>query len=136
MAPGVVTVAVFFPARVSQNRMLFSDPAMDASLSGWVGCHDTLVTPSLCPRSSASFLIPQWSSTRVMRTVWSTDPLASRLPSTFHPNVKILRRCDRTTLYFQSFHVLLSPAPPLPMPPAAPLRAPLLAGALLPPLPH
>lgn len=45
------------------------------------------------------------------------------------PRARTLRRCDRTTLYFQSFHVLLSPAPPLPMPPAAPLRAPLLAGA-------
>ena len=35
----------------------------------------------------ASGLTPQWSSTRLMRTVWSTDPLASRLPSQFHPSV-------------------------------------------------
>lgn len=110
-----------------------------------------------------------------MRTVWSTDPLASRLPSLFHPSVytwggavrlqllrraaaalgrchcrrhgnaaarancscdggrpvrvtearsarpwPTLRRCAFTALYFQSFHVGPSPAPPLPMlPPPA-----------------
>ena len=33
----------------------------------------------------------QWSSTRVMRTDWSTEPLASRLPSEFHPSVYTCR---------------------------------------------
>lgn len=36
------------------HRTLFSCPAMEASLSGCVGCHLRYVTPSLCPRSSDS----------------------------------------------------------------------------------
>ena len=119
---------------------------MEASLSGCTGCQARLVTPSVCPRNSASCLIcsqavrpgqhkavqhmlgnvpcaaparappaplpagkqhgragpqarcrpccssrssltVQWSSTRVIRTDWSTEPLASRLPSEFHPSV-------------------------------------------------
>lgn len=49
-------------------------------------------------------------------TGMQAPPLHTSLPA---PHMRTLRRCDRTTLYFQSFHVLLSPAPPAPMPPPA-----------------
>jgi hypothetical protein len=42
--------------------------------------------------SRALSLTLQCSSTRATRTVWSTDPLASRLPSQFHPNVYTCKR--------------------------------------------
>lgn len=87
---GVIWLAAGRPAahlRVSQNLTLRSLPAIVASLSGWLGCHVRLVTPSLCPRSSASCLICTPGSSKALLP-------GSAAPCTATPSALVHSRCS------------------------------------------